>query len=80
MRILGAKQGLKKPCFFYFYLKGAERVSKLSPTAKEVKNAYQRAWNAKNKEKLAEYRRRYWQRKADEVAAMIEASKQLKQA
>lgn len=55
-------------------------MSKLSPTAKEAKNAYQRAWNAKNKEKLAEYRRRYWQRKADEVAAMIEASKQLKQA
>lgn len=50
------------------------------PTAKEVKNAYQRAWNAKNKEKVAEYRRRYWQRKADEVAATIEASKQLKQA
>jgi hypothetical protein len=79
MRILGAKQGLKA-LLFLFYLKGAERVSKLSPTAKEAKNAYQRAWNAKNKEKNAEYRRRYWQRKADELAATIEASKQLKQA
>ena len=77
MRILGAKQGLKA-LLFLFYLKGAERVSK--PTAKEVKNAYQRAWNAKNKEKVAEYRRRYWQRKADELAATIEASKQLTQA
>ena len=53
-------------------------MSKSSPTAKEVKNAYQRAWNAKNKDKNREYRKRYWQRKAEALAAAIAEAKELK--
>lgn len=67
-----------KALLFLFYLKGAERVSKLSPTAKEAKNAYQRAWNAKNKDKVREYRERYWKRKAEALAATIAEAKELK--
>lgn len=44
---------------------------KLSEEAREAKNAYQRAWNAKNKDKIKEYRERYWKRKAEALAAAI---------
>ena len=36
----------------------------LNEQAREAKNAYSRAWYAKNKEKCRERNRSYWQRKA----------------
>jgi hypothetical protein len=51
---------------------------KLSSEAKKARNAYQRAWNAKNKDKVREYRERYWQRKAEALAATIAEAKELK--
>ena len=38
----------------------------LSDEARENRNAYFREWRKKNKEKCAEYRRRYWEKKASE--------------
>lgn len=32
--------------------------------AKELKREYMRSWNEKNKNKNAEYQRKYWERKA----------------
>ena len=37
-------------------------IEKKVLTADEVKRAYQRAWRAKNREKVKEYNRRYWLR------------------
>lgn len=38
-------------------------------TARELRNAYQRAWNAKNPDKLKKYRQAYWERKAQAAKA-----------
>lgn len=38
----------------------------LSDEAREIRNAYLREWRKKNREKCAEYRRRYWEKKAGE--------------
>lgn len=45
-------------------LKGEEMkaIEKKVLTADEAKRAYQRAWRAKNREKVKEYNRRYWLR------------------
>ena len=40
----------------------------LSAAALEQRRAYLREWRKKNPEKLAEQRRRYWERKAAEAA------------
>jgi hypothetical protein len=37
-----------------------------SDAARQARREAQRAWRAKNKEKCAEYRRRYWERKGRE--------------
>lgn len=37
--------------------------------AREARNAYQRKWNKKNPDKVREYQRRYWERKAAELEA-----------
>lgn len=34
-------------------------------SANEAKNAYLRAWRAKNRERVKEYNRRYWERVAE---------------
>ena len=34
-------------------------------SAKEIKNAYLRAWRARNREKVKEYNDRYWERVAE---------------
>jgi len=36
----------------------------LSEKAKQMRNAYARQWKSKNPEKVREYNRRYWERKA----------------
>ena len=36
-------------------------------SANEAKNAYLRAWRAKNREKVKEYNRRYWLRVAEKL-------------
>ena len=38
----------------------------LSDEAREIKKAYFREWRKKNKEKCAEYQRRYWEKKLHE--------------
>lgn len=40
----------------------------LSPEAKEARRKYHREWVAKNREKVNETMRRYWERKAREAA------------
>lgn len=39
---------------------------KLSDEAREKRNAYARSYRKKNKKKIAEYNRRYWEKKADQ--------------
>lgn len=38
----------------------------LSDEAREIKKVYFREWRKKNKEKCAEYQRRYWEKKLHE--------------
>lgn len=40
----------------------------LTEEAKEARRAYQREWNARNREKRREYMARYWKRKAQKKA------------
>lgn len=44
-------------------------------TAKDLKNAYQREWRRKNKEKVQGYSERYWAKKLAEKQAAAETSK-----
>ena len=37
----------------------------MSESAKQARRAYIRAWNAKNRDKVKQYQRNYWERKAD---------------
>lgn len=39
-------------------------VNELSEAARQARNAAQRAWRAKNKDKVREANRRYWEKKA----------------
>ena len=41
-------------------------MRKLSDEAKAKRNEYAREYRKKNKKKIAEYNRRYWERKAQE--------------
>lgn len=38
----------------------------MSEEARQKKNQYKREWNAKNKERVREYNRKYWEKKARE--------------
>ena len=38
----------------------------LSEKARQLRNEYQRQWKAKNPDKIREYNRRFWERKAAE--------------
>lgn len=42
-------------------------MKKLSETARQARNAYTRAWRARNKEKVRETNRQYWERRATRV-------------
>lgn len=53
----------------YFYLsefKGGENVEKEKDLALELRREYYREWRKNNKEKIAEYNRNYWLKKAKE--------------
>ncbi len=39
----------------------------LSQEAREARRAYQREWRKKNRDKVREYEKRYWERKAAEA-------------
>lgn len=41
-------------------------TKKMSDEAREKRNQYAREYRAKNKKKIAEYNRRYWEKKADQ--------------
>ena len=45
----------------------------LEPAAKAVRNAYMRAWRAKNPDKVKEINDRYWRRKAEQLFINKEA-------
>lgn len=40
----------------------------MSEAARQARNAYAKAWRAKNKDKVKEQNRRYWERKAGKGA------------
>ena len=45
-----------------------QKAKKLSDAAREARNAASREWRMKNKERVQEYNRRYWERKAAKEA------------
>lgn len=49
-------------------MKNMENSKKMTPDAKAARNAYAKAWRAKNKEKARAAYNRYWERKAAELA------------
>ena len=42
-------------------------MSKCTNAAREARNAYQRAWRAKNPDRVREINNRYWAKKAQEL-------------
>lgn len=48
---------------------------KLDEQARAARAEYSRQWRAKNKDKVRENNRRYWQRRAERLAAGKEAVK-----
>lgn len=42
-------------------------MSRMTAAAKAARTAYLREWQRKNPEKLREYRRRYWTKKAAQI-------------
>ena len=40
---------------------------KCTSAAREARNAYQRAWRAKNPDRVREINNRYWEKKAQEL-------------
>jgi len=44
-------------------------VVKISEEAKRLQSEYHREWQKKNKDKVAEYMARYWEKKAAETKA-----------
>ena len=45
-------------------------MKEISEKAKEAQRAYLREWRRKNPEKVQENNRRYWERKAQQMAAL----------
>lgn len=41
----------------------------MDEAAKEARRAYNRAWRAKNKDRVREINARYWKKKAEQLAA-----------
>lgn len=46
----------------------------ITDAAAEARRAYQRKWQRANADKVKEYQRRYWQKKANEAAEAAELS------
>lgn len=53
-------------------MKDTKNKEALSNEAREARNAYKRKWAKDNPEKVKDYTRRYWEKKAREAAAMAE--------
>lgn len=49
-----------------------QHAKDLSDAAREARNAAARAWRKKNKDRVQEYNRRYWERKATQEATAHE--------
>ncbi len=45
-----------------------ENTNTAADAAKEARRAYKRKWNAEHKEKVKEYQRKYWERRAAKLA------------
>lgn len=43
-----------------------------SERAAEARRTYQKAWRAKNKDRVREYNRRFWEKKAEQQAEIDE--------
>ena len=41
-------------------------MTELSPAAKEKRRAYKREWASRNKDKIQEYQRRYWEKRGND--------------
>jgi hypothetical protein len=46
----------------------AKSTEKVTDAATEARRAYKRKWNAAHKDKVKEYQKKYWERKAAELA------------
>lgn len=44
-----------------------KRKTNMKDNARELKNAYLREWRKKNKDKVKEHNRRYWEKKASQL-------------
>lgn len=44
----------------------------LTEEARQARNAYMKRWRAENKDKVAEYNAKFWQRKSDELKGLGE--------
>lgn len=50
----------------------AKENKEMSESAREARNRYKREWAKKNPDKVKAANRRYWEKKAQEAAAMTE--------
>ena len=57
----------------------ARKKIPLSPEARELKNAYQREWRAKNKDKLRKYNANMWEKKAAQLSAKEQENEMVEQ-
>ncbi|MCL2853996.1 MAG: hypothetical protein FWE21_00075 [Defluviitaleaceae bacterium] len=48
----------------------------MTEQAKELQRSYQKLWRARNKEKKAEYNKRYWEKKAKQKLGVSESEVQ----
>lgn len=53
-------------------------VQSISEKVAEVRRAYQKAWRAKNKDRIREYNRRFWEKQAEKQSEITEKTAQEK--
>lgn len=68
--------GEEQACFRLLKIKEDEHMKDLSPEAKEAKREYFRNWRKNNREKIKEYDRRHYEKKAQEMKAEAEKTKE----
>jgi len=51
----------------------ARKKARMSSAAREAKNAYLRQWKRDHPERIKEYERRYWEKKAQQAEAFLNA-------
>lgn len=52
--------------------RGFMSKKELTEEARQARNAYMKRWRAENKDKVAEYNAKFWQRKSDELKGLGE--------